>query len=101
MSVKRKINFTIVPNELIDTDRISTHAKLTYIVLCRFANKELTAFPSQKKIAERAGMSRMTVSRVMKELEDVGLIVRQERRRNDGGKASNLYILTDEITVEN
>lgn len=50
-------------------------------------------FPSINRLAEICEMSRRSVENHIADLEVLGLIKRQERRREGGGKTANSYIL--------
>ena len=87
-------HFTTIPDAVIDDDRLSTYAKMVYIVLARHANKEDTAFPGMARIAAKAGCSRPSVKRAVGELEALGYI-NHEKRVKAGSKEldTNLYTL--------
>lgn len=63
-----------------------------YCTLCRFANREQTAFPSQKLIAERIGASRGRVNQKIKQLEGLGLVSVAKR-----GGCRNVYLLLEPV----
>lgn len=70
-------NWFRVPNRLIDgCGRVLGPSGIAvYCVLARYANN-LTqeAFPSHKQIAQKVGISRRTVIRKIKKLQELGLI---------------------------
>lgn len=76
-----------------------------YITLRRFAENGQTCSPSQKKIAEYLGISKVQVRREIKKLEELGLVKVTLRQGEDGGSNSNLYTLIkpnlDEAKKEN
>jgi hypothetical protein len=52
---------------------LSTHARLVFVVVCKYWNKDKhEAWPSVATIAACAGMSRQSVMRALRELEDSG-----------------------------
>ena len=70
---------------------------LVLMFLCGFANSKTgQCNPSQATLADRARVSRQTVVTALNGLESKGYIVRQQRFRNDGGKAPCSYIINDE-----
>ncbi len=89
---ERKINFTIVENEIIDNVNLRPTEKLVYIALCRFAYHG-ECHPSTAKIAEIAGVSRRTVFRVIKKLCELGLVSKQRRKSKNQGDTSNIYTI--------
>lgn len=70
--------------------RVQT-AVSVYMYLSNRAGKKKECFPSVKTIAEDLRMSRSTVFRAFNDLENSGLIEREERYRTSGGRSSTLY----------
>ena len=83
--------FTRVPNGLIDESDLTANELLVYIVLLRFRDhKTGLCYPGQKAIADRARLSCKTVQRVIKSLEQLG-IVQVERRSTRTDPTTNRY----------
>ncbi len=84
----------------IDNEYLNGYGKLlgpsctlTYITLCRFANEGTqTCFPEMRTIAEEVGLSKITVLRALKVLEEWN-IIHVEKRKVKGKQISNLYTL--------
>ena len=55
------------------------------------AGKKKECFPSVKTIAKDLRLSKSTVFRALNDLENAGLIEREERYRISGGRSSTLY----------
>ena len=55
--------------------------KLVLIMLAEYANESGECFPSQAALAHRTGFSKRTIMRSLSDMEDLGVILRQERRR--------------------
>jgi DNA-binding Lrp family transcriptional regulator len=92
---KRRINFTMVQNEIIDEDNLTVYEKMVYIVLCRFAsNKTDRCYPSYETIAKRAGCSRPKCIQVVKSLIEKGLISK-EMRKGEHEFMTNYYYIND------
>jgi len=89
----RRINFTIVENELLESPNLSTYEKLTYITLCKFANQENNCFPSRKKLSELVSCSVRTIDRTINSLIQKKLITKTKRMNNKGEYTSNLYTI--------
>lgn len=66
-----------------------------YISLCRHANKEQEAWPSEEKLAEEWSMSSRTARRAIKILKHSRLIDIEKVRVSDGKWMNNIYILLD------
>jgi len=72
---------------------ISKSAKRVYIYLSRIADSKGYCFPFYKTIAKRCHISTSTVNRVLRELENKGLIVKIVRRYSRRGGSSNIYLV--------
>lgn len=75
-------NWFRVPNTLIDNygRELGPSGVAVYCVLARYANGETRkAFPSHSQIAGKLGISRRTVIRKIKQLQEVGLIKHKKR----------------------
>ena len=72
---------------------VSGTTKLVLMALADCANHEGACWPSNDTISEKAVASATTVRRAIKQLEQLGLIVRLERKRADGSQTSNVYYL--------
>jgi len=67
--------------------------KAILLMLANYADQDGVCFPSQEKLAQECECTRQTVSRFLGDFEKRGLIVRVERRRQDG------YRTSDEISL--
>ena len=81
--------WTGVPNFILETDKISTGAKLTYAMLLKYARELDECFPGQDRLAKDMGTSRQSINAYIKELRSVGLITVQRR----GQGRPNLYTI--------
>lgn len=89
-------NFTIFHNEFIDSELLSGYEKLVFIAIKRHLNSESSqAFPSIKTICKHTGLSKPTVIKAIKSLEDKEILTVQHRESEDRGHMSNLYTLMD------
>jgi hypothetical protein len=83
---------TLAWADLQDTGDAQT--QLVLIAIARHANYDTgEAWPSQEQIADMAKCSVRTVRRHLDKLEADGLIERSERRRDNGGKSTDLITL--------
>lgn len=69
-------------------------SKLVLMALADHANDDGVCWPGQATIARKAEMSTRAVRDNLERLVARGLVQVEERRRQDGSKASNLYVLT-------
>ena len=74
-----KRGFTQVPNFILENDKLSVGAKMTYAMMLRYAWAKDHCFPGQKKLAADAGMGVRSVVRHIKELEETGFIIIKRR----------------------
>jgi biotin operon repressor len=74
--------FTMVPNHLLVSNRISPGAKLAYAML-------LKCFPGQETLAREMGVTRQSVNTYLEELQHQKFI--EIKRRGQG--LTNLYVL--------
>lgn len=81
--------WTGVPNFILESEKISIGAKLTYAMLLKYARELDECFPGQDRLAADMGTSRQSVNTYIKELSDVGLIAVQRR----GQGRPNLYTI--------
>lgn len=77
---------------LYQTD-LSYRAKLVYLYLYDRMDGEGKAWPSMKTIAKELSISRSTVKRAIKDLEDAGFVKKVPHYRENGGITSNRYYL--------
>jgi len=67
--------------------------KLILLALADFANDSGSCWPGVRTVAEKAGVSRATLFRHLDSLEQLRLIQREERTRDNGSTTSNTYFL--------
>lgn len=66
-------------------------AKTVYMYLKDRCNKNGQCYPAIGTIARELQLSRRTVERAINDLVQAGLIVKEQRWRENGGKSSLLY----------
>ena len=81
--------FTMVPNHLLVSDRISPGAKLAYAMLLKYVWEKDYCFPGQETLAREMGVTRQSVNTYLKELQHQKFI--EIKRRGQG--LTNLYVL--------
>ena len=85
-----------VPNEIHDIG-LRTSEIAVYVVLCRYCNPGITAWPSYTAIAKKAGCSRPTATKAVKRLIKIGLLNKTRRRIGADKMNSNLYEVNHDI----
>ena len=82
--------YTLIPNYVLNTDKLSAYAKLVYTMLLSYAwGQKNSSFPGQERLAEDSGISLRTVVRTIKELESSQFLTIVRRGRG----LTNLYVL--------
>ena len=66
-------------------------ARAVYMYLKDRTNKDGVCWPSIKTIAREMNLSRATVCRALNDLCNAGLLDKDERWRENGGRTSNIY----------
>lgn len=68
-------------------------AKTVYMYLKDRCNHDNQCYPAIGTIARELQLSRRTVERAIADLEQAGLLVKEQRWRENGGRSSLLYTL--------
>ena len=88
--------FIMVYQDFLESELLDNHyQKLLYVYLKKFADSKNQCFPSVKTLAKLTKISVNKVKITLAELEQKGVISKENRTRPDGGKSSNLYTLYD------
>lgn len=82
MVANRIFNFKLKPRDII-----------VYCCLLRHGDKNGVCFPSRRLIANECQIDMKTVDIAIKNLEEAGLLKKEQRRRKDGTNTSNRYML--------
>ena len=93
--VRGRPPFAMTPTSLLRNPAVSSHAVRLWSVLASYTyGDQATDRPSRAQLAADVGWkSPRSVDTHLTELQDAGYLTVQRRRRPDGGKARNLYIL--------
>lgn len=81
------------PRELLRDKSISTRAKVLYVILDDYADKDGKAFPSRATLSDSLGCSTDSVDRAVSELATSGWLTKEVRRKDDKSYKSTLYTL--------
>lgn len=89
-------SFTIVNNGLIETDLLTEHEKIVYIVIRKHLNQEKqTAFPGMATIAREARICKSVVVKAIQGLEEKGLLIVERQTTTYNEKKTNIYRFND------
>jgi hypothetical protein len=78
-----------VPNFILESEKNSVGAKITYAMLLKYAREDDECFPGQVRLAKDMGSGLRCVVRYIAELEEVGLIT----IKRSGQGRPNLYTI--------
>lgn len=84
-----------------DVEGLTPTQKFLLVALADFADDENSCYPGQELLARRICASRETVSRNLSRLAKLGFISREERRRSDGRRSSDRFVLHLDASVTN
>lgn len=88
--------FIMIYQDFLESNVLgSMNEKMLFIALKKFANSKNQCFPSLQKLSDISGMSKKSVQRYLKVLEEKKVISVKHQKRDDGGRSSNLYTLYD------
>ena len=73
---------------------VTPSEKLVLLALANYADAEARCWPSQARLARDTGLTDRQIRRVFVSLMAAGLMTKQERRRPDGYRASDVITLT-------
>jgi len=101
--VDRRKPLLFIHSSIDDMTDLSPNAMRVYMHLCRRANGNGVAWPSYQTMGDHCFASvsdkpatRKTFARnAIDELIKAGLILKEERVREDGGQSSNVYVITE------
>lgn len=94
MAQQFKNGYFRAPNDIFGTENLTAHEKLVYLYICRCQNNS-TAYPSYETIAKCCSISRRQAMNVIKKLVDKKLIVKETKKKDNGGHLSNTYHALD------
>lgn len=94
--------FIMIYQDFLESELMDNYyQKLVYIYLKKFADSNNQCFPSIKKLSKLTKIGATKIKQTLVELEEKGVISKENRSRSDGGKTSNLYTLYDFAEVWN
>jgi len=81
--------FTMVPNHVLVSDKVSPGAKLAYAMLLKYAWQDDFCYPGQERLAKDMGVTDRSVRTYLQELEGQDFISIKQQ----GQGRPNLYVL--------
>lgn len=84
--------FGTVEKWVLTDPKIHASAKGLYALLCAFAGDKGHAFPGTELLRHQLGLSKNTLHKYIKQLEEFG-VIRVEQERKGGKFSQNTYLL--------
>jgi hypothetical protein len=81
--------FTMVPNHILESTKVSAHAKLAYAILLKYAWEKDYCYPGQETMAKDMRVTDRSVRTYLQELEAENFI----KIKQQGQGKPNLYVL--------
>ena len=81
----------------IYSEDLPHRAKAVYMYLKDRCNQNNQCYPAIGTIAKELRLSRRTVERAIADLEQAGLLMKEQRWRENGGRSSLLYTLKEQL----
>lgn len=82
--------FAQIPNTILRSSDLSANGKILYALLLSYAWRDKECFPGQDRLADNMGLKKLSVVRVLKELQSKKLI---EIERRGQGKPNIYHIV--------
>lgn len=94
--------YIMVYQDFLESDLLDDcQQKLVYIYLKKFTNDDSQCFPSIKKLSQLTKIGTTKLKQTLGKLEEKGVIAIENRKKENGGKSSNLYTLYDYAEIWN
>ena len=97
---RRNANFFLVSNCIFEIGLRPRELAVYCCLLYHCDRETMSCYPSRRLIADECQMDRKTVDAAMKTLTALGLVRIVSRKRENGSRTSNLYIVSDLIAGE-
>lgn len=94
-----KVPFFQVPNDIFDIG-LGKFELLVYLYLARCANNNEKAYPSLNTIADKTSISRSSVQKAIKGLEEKKLIVKKKHKTEYNQYYNNTYVVEANLTKD-
>lgn len=99
---RKQLPFTMIENRILEDANVSAHALLVYLALYKHTDNKGQCFPSFTTLSKIARVSRRKCQDAIKELIDLGYLVKEIRLRKGGiSRLSNLYTIVRQYHYTN
>ena len=86
-------------SKVFKDENLDSNKKLIMLSLADNANDEGYCYPSLNTIVSKTSLSKKTVIKHIKELQEKNLLLSQKRSRKNGGRYSSIYIIYPQISI--
>lgn len=94
--IKEGRPYTVIYNDMLTSKVLTPMEKLVYIYLKQYGE---SIFPSMATIADGTGISKSSVKRLVKSINEKGILEIIHRRDKKNGNTSNMYYLKDNAEI--
>jgi Helix-turn-helix domain len=96
---RRSKHWFWIDNEVIDSHgkQLGPYGVAIYAMLSRFADQEGECWPSLAILSSRIGISKQKAINCIKQLENLGLVIREQRTDDGRGQISTMYTLVSVV----
>lgn len=100
MDDRKAGGFGLISNKVIRDPALSPEAKSIYSVLCSYADKAGTCFPSISRLCNDLHMNEKRLRRHMQPLLDRGIVTKEQKRGGNQFRG-NIYQIIDDVRPPN
>ena len=86
--------YTKINNDLLRNENLKANTKILLLVIMSYESKEGYSYPSHSRLMKETGLSKSTLIKCLKELEDLGYIISEKAAGNN-----NKYFIDSSIKV--
>ena len=86
--------YTKIDNNLLRNENLKANTKILLLVIISYESKEGYSYPSHSRLIKETGLSKSTLIKCLKELEDLGYIISE---KNTG--SNNKYFINNSIKI--
>ena len=84
--------YTKINNDLLRNENLKANTKILLLVIMSYESKEGYSYPSHSRLMKETGLSKSTLIKCLKELEDLGYIISEKAAGNN-----NKYFIDSSI----
>lgn len=86
--------YTKINNDLLRNENLKANTKILLLVIMSYESKEGYSYPSHSRLIKETGLSKSTLIKCLKELEELGYIISEKSTGNN-----NKYFINNSIKI--